>query len=219
MRKTVFASVLISALFFLEGWCADVPQNVISKDKPAAAVIPIDLTSSIPGTSIEQRGEKRKLIGAAISIGSPLPSKPLIDAYSLKKVDLSQLKGKVLLLSIVPSLDTKVCESQTHYLGEQGAKLPQDVVRVVISRDLPFAQKRFAEESKLTDLTYLSDYQEGSFGLSTGLLIDENKLLARSVVLVGRDGIVRYLQVVPELSHLPDMETIFDKSIELLKIK
>ena len=119
----------------------------------------------------------------------------------------------------MPSLDSKVCESQTHYLGEQGAKLPQDVVRVVISRDLPFAQKRFAEESKLTNLTYLSDYQDGAFGLSTGLLIDENKLLARSVVLVGRDGIVRYIQVVPELSHLPDMETLFDKSIELLKVK
>ena len=219
MKKIVFVSLLISTLFFNEGWCTDAPPTVVPKDIPVTDLIPIDLKSSIPGTSIEQKGEKRKLIGSAISIGSPLSSKPLIDAFSLKKVDLSQFKGKVLLLSIVPSLDTKVCESQTHYLGEQGAKLPQDVVRVVISRDLPFAQKRFAQESKLTDLTYLSDYQEGAFGLSTGLLIDENRLLARTVVLVGRDGIVKYIQVVPELSHLPDMETLFSKSLELLQVK
>ncbi len=219
MKKIFFVSLLISALVIHEGWCTDALQKAVPNAPPATDVIPIDLTSSIPGTSIEQRGEKRKLIGSAISVGSPLPTKPLIDAFSLKKVYLNQFKGKVLLLSIVPSLDTKVCESQTHYLGEQGAKLPQDVVRVVISRDLPFAQKRFAEESKLIDLTYLSDYQDGAFGLSTGLLIDESKLLARSVVLVGRDGIIRYIQVVPELSHLPNMETIFDKSLELLKVK
>jgi len=130
----------------------------------------------------------------------------------MKKVDPAQMKGHVLLLSIVPSLDTKVCEVQTHYLGEQGAKLPADIVRMTISRDTPFAQKRFAEEAKLTTMTYLSDYRDGSFGRATGLLVEDNMLLARTVILVDKQGIGRYLQVVPELSHLPDMETALRKA-------
>jgi len=132
-------------------------------------------------------------------------------------VDLSTLKGSVLFLSIVPSIDTAVCEEQTHYLGEQGDKLPPQVKRITISRDTPFAQKRFAREAKLEDIQYLSDYKEGAFGRSTGLLVDDLMLLARSVIIVDRDGKVRYIQVVPEIIHLPDMETAFQKATELAR--
>jgi thiol peroxidase len=169
----------------------------------------------VPGTSVTLKGEAHRLLGTPLTVGSPIPATALVDAFAMKKADLAQMKGKVLFLSIVPSLDTKVCEAQTHYLGEQGARLPQDVARIVISRDTPFAQKRFAEEAGLIHLTYLSDYKEGEFGRSVGLLIDDNRLLARSVVLVDRDGIVRYMQVVPELSHLPDMEAAFVKAVAL----
>jgi thiol peroxidase len=134
-------------------------------------------------------------------------------------VDLSQLKGKVLILSLVPSIDTKVCEVQTHHLGELASRLPADITRITISRDTPFAQKRFAEEAKLTGITYLSDYREGSFGRSTGLLQEESMLLARTVIVVDKEGIVRYIQVVPELSHLPDMETVFNKANGLYTAK
>jgi thiol peroxidase len=105
-----------------------------------------------------------------------------------------------------------VCEVQTHHLGELGEALPSEITRVTISRDTPFAQKRFSEESKLTGITYLSDYRDGSFGRATGLLQEESMLLARAVILVDMDGIVRYIQVVPELSHLPDMETVLNKA-------
>ena len=88
---------------------------------------------------------------------------------------------------------------------------------IVISRDTPFAQKRFAKEAKLTNIQYLSDYKQGDFGRSTGLLTEGLVLLARSVLLVDKQGIVRYIQVVPELSHLPDMEKAFEKAIELAK--
>jgi thiol peroxidase len=135
----------------------------------------------------------------------------------LKDVDLSRMKGDVLLLSIVPSLDTKVCEAQTHYLGEQGSRLPSGIMRVTISRDTPFAQKRFATEANLTNIAYLSDYKEGGFGRATGLLVDGSMLLARAIVIADRNGIVRYMQVVPELSHLPDMERAFRQAEELLK--
>ena len=181
------------------------------------AKIPMESKSVDPGTSVT-RGEARfQLLGTPISTGKSLPSVNLVDAMAMKDVDLSKEKGAVLFLSIVPSLDTPVCEEQTHYLGEEGEKLPKEIRRITISRDTPFAQKRFAKEARLTHLQYLSDYKEGEFGRSTGLLIEKTMLLARSVVLVDKKGTVRYIQVVPEITRLPDMEKAFQKAMELNK--
>jgi thiol peroxidase len=177
----------------------------------------MDWASSQPGTQVSFRGNPVKLLGSPISVGKPLPSVEVVDAMSMKGIDLSKEKGSVLMLSIVPSLDTPVCEEQTHYLGEKGDKLSGSVRRIVVSRDTPFAQKRFAKEAKLTDLQYLSDYKQGDFGRSTGLLAEGLMLLARSVILVDKEGIVRYIQVVPESSHLPDMEKAFETAMELAK--
>ena len=179
--------------------------------------IPTDWASSQPGTQVSFRGNPVKLLGSPISVGKPLPSVEVVDAMSMKDVDLSKEKGSVLLVSIVPSLDTPVCDEQTHYLGEKGDRLPGSVKRIVISRDTPFAQKRFAKEAKLTDLQYLSDYKQGDFGRSTGLLAEGLMLLARSVIIVDKEGTIRYIQVVPEMSHLPDMEKAFEKATELAK--
>jgi thiol peroxidase len=156
-------------------------------------------------------------MGSPTSVGKPLPSVEVIDSMTMKGVDLSGERGSVLFLSIVPSLDTPVCEEQTHHLGEKGSRLPNSIKRIVISRDTPFAQKRFANEAKLTDLQYLSDYKQGDFGRATGLLTEGLMLLARSVILVDKQGIVRYIQVVPEMSHLPDMDKAFERAIELTK--
>jgi thiol peroxidase len=180
---------------------------------------PVDRDSVEPG-SVVQRGDKRfPLLGTPISRGDSLPSVSLVDAMKMKDVYLSEERGKVLFLNIVPSLDTPVCDAQTHYLGEEGDKLPDLVERITISRDTPFAQKRFAKEAKLTDLRYLSDYREGEFGRSVGLLMDGLKLLARSVILVDTRGKVRYIQVVPEITHMPDMEAAFLKAAQLAKEK
>jgi len=176
---------------------------------------PVDRLSVEPGTSVSFRGNKLALLGTPLRVGDTLPSVPLVDAMTMKDVDLSKERGKVLFLSIVPSVDTKVCEAQTHYLGEEGDKLRSEVRRIAISRDLPFAQKRFAEEADLTDIQYLSDYKEGEFGRRAGLLVDGLKLLARSVVIVDRQGVVRYIQIVPEITHLPDMEAAFRKAEQL----
>ncbi len=179
--------------------------------------IPADMASVEPGTQVTFRGNPVKLLGLPISIGKPLPSVDLVDAMTMNNVDLSKEKGSVLLLSVVPSLDTPVCEEQTHYLGEKGNGLPASVKRIVISRDTPFAQKRFAKEAKLTNLQYLSDYKQGDFARSTGLLTEGLMLFARSVIVVDRKGIVRYIQVVPEMSHLPDMDKAFEKVNELAR--
>jgi len=171
-----------------------------------------------PGSQITKKGDILPLIGTPLEVGDRLPVTNLIDAKSMTSINLSEYTGDVLFLSIVPSIDTKVCEAQTHYLGEEGDKLPSTIQRITISRDTPFAQMRFAKEAKLTDIRYLSDYKEGSFGRSTGLLIEGPMLLARSIILVDKKGIVQYMQVVPEITNLPDMEKAFAKAIELAKI-
>ena len=179
--------------------------------------IPVDMASAQPGDQVMFQGKPVKLLGPPISIGKPLPSVDLVDAMTMSNVDLYKERGSVLLLSIVPSLDTPVCEAQTHYLGEKGNNLPLSVSRIVISRDTPFAQKRFAKEAKLTNLQYLSDYKQGNFARAAGLLTDGMMLFARSVIVVDRTGIVRYIQVVPEMTHLPDMDKAFEKAAELAK--
>lgn len=206
MKKSLVFTCLI--LFILSG-CA----------KSSVNKMPVDIETSTPGGTVTLQGKTVRLAGTPLRVGNPLPATTLIDAFTMKKVDLSQLKGKVLILSLVPSLDTKVCEAQTHKLGEMGSRLPADITRITVSRDTPFAQKRFAEEAKLTGITYLSDYREGSFGRSTGLLQEESMLLARAVIVVDKEGVVRYIQVVPELSHLPDMETVFNKANTLFTAK
>jgi thiol peroxidase len=178
--------------------------------------IPVDQGSIEPGSSVAIKGKPFRLLGTPIAIGHTLPSVQLRDAMTMKKVDLATIRGSLLFLSIVPSLDTPVCDAQTHYLGEQGEKLPQQIKRITISRDTPFAQKRFAKEAKLTNLQYLSDHGEAAFGRSTGLLIDDLMLLSRSVILVDREGKVRYIQVVPDITHLPDMERAFQKAEDLI---
>ena len=169
-----------------------------------------------PGTEVTFQGKPYTLIGTPIEIGEPLPPVKLVDA-SLEERDLSKQRGSVLFLSVVTSIDTPVCEEQTHYLGEEGDRLVPDVSRIVISRDTPFAQKRFADAADLQDLQYFSDYKKGSFGKSTGLLMDGLMLLARAVIVVDQDGIIRYIQVVPEITLLPDMETAFNRALEIAK--
>ena len=198
--------ILVGSFVFLVFGCATTQPK-----------IPLDLASVQPGTQVALRGNPVKLLGSPIAVGKPLPPVELVDAMTMKEVDLSKDRNSILFLSIVPSLDTPVCEEQTHYLGEKGNVMPKDVKRITISRDTPFAQKRFAKEAKLTNIQYLSDYKQGDFGRSTGLLTEGPMLLARSVVLVDKQGIVRYIQVVPEMSHLPDMDRAFEKVAELAK--
>lgn len=177
----------------------------------------IDSQSSVPGTQVTRKGEVLALAGTGIRVGQQLPETRLIDAMTMEPVNLAGDRGRVLFISIVPSLDTKVCEAQTHSLAEEGDRLPDAVRRITVSRDTPFAQVRFAEEARLKDIEYLSDYKEGEFGRSVGLLIESSRLLARAVILVDAQGVVRYIQVVPDTTHLPDMERAFTEAEKLAR--
>jgi thiol peroxidase len=204
---TIKTMVLVACLFNLLIFGCVSTQETISMDR----------ASAIPGDQVTLRGKPLKLLGTPVILGKPMPSVERVEAMTMNGMDLSKEQGSVLLLSMVPSTDTRVCEDPNHYLGEKGIGLPANVKRITISRDTPFAQRRFAKEAKLQKIQYLSDYKQGDFGRSTGLLVERSMLLARSVVIVDKTGIVRYIQVVPEMSHLPDMEKAFEQAMELAK--
>lgn len=150
-------------------------------------------------------GKPLTLMGEKLQTGKMLPTVLLPD-LGLNMVDLQSFKGKVTLLSVVPSLDPPTCDKQTHILSEENKGLDKIANLITISRDLPFAQKRFATKTKMQNITFLSDYRDAQFGKSTGLLIEENRLLARAIIILDPEGTVRYLEIVSELSKLPDME-------------
>ena len=157
---------------------------------------------------VSLHGKPLTLTGTALQEGQPFPAITIPDS-GLQMTDLQSFRGKVTIISIVPSIDTKVCEKQTHILSEENRGLDKTVRLVTVSRDLPFAQKRFAEEAKIHNILFLSDYRDGQFGASTGLMIQENRLLARAVVVVDKKGVIRHLEIVPDLGQLPDMKKAF----------
>ena len=156
------------------------------------------------GNSVLMKGSPLPLRGQALKVGEPLPS-AIVTGGNLGPVDIATGSGKVRIISVVPSVDTPTCEAQTHQLSEKDRKLAEQVEMVTISMDLPFAQQRFAKEAKIKNVTFYSDYKTGAFGLNNGLLIDPLHLLARAVIVTDKNNVVRYLQVVPEVTELPDM--------------
>ena len=155
--------------------------------------------------NITLHGKTLTLIGEKTHVGKRLPTLRLPD-LGMKMIDLQSFKGKVTIMSVVPSLDTPTCDKQTHILSEENKGLDKTANLVTVSRDLPFAQTRFAKNAKINNLTFLSDYRDAEFGKKTGLLIKENRLLARAVIVLDQDGIVRYIEIVSELAKLPDMD-------------
>ncbi len=161
-----------------------------------------------PGFKVTMRGKPLTLSGDPLQKNGALPSLTLPDS-GMTPIKLDSFKGKVTIISVVPSIDTAVCEKQTHILSEENGGLDQSFRLVTISRDLPFAQRRFAKEAKIGNIHFLSDYRDAGFGRASGLLIEENALLTRAVMVLDKEGIIRYLEVVPDLGQLPDMKGLF----------
>ncbi len=162
------------------------------------------------GNTILFQGNPLMLAGTAIKTGDSLRDVQLTQT-DLSLVNIAQTKGtgKVRIISIVPSLDTPVCEQQTHYLSEKNKGLDKMIELITVSVDTPFAQKRFAQEAKIGNVTFLSDYRGGEFGKTHGLFLKDVHILARAVMVVDQHNAIRYLQIVPELTNLPDMEGAF----------
>ena len=167
------------------------------------------------GSTIAFRASSLALAGPGISTGEALRSVKLAKG-DLSLQDITETKGNVRIISVVPSLDTKVCEQQTHYLSEKNNGLDAKVNLYTISVDTPFAQGRFAKEAKINNVTFLSDYRGGEFGRMHGLLLDGPHLLTRAVMVVDKANVIRYLQITPNLANMPDMEAAFAAARALL---
>ena len=162
------------------------------------------------GRTVLFQGNPLVLSGTGINVGDSLRE------ATLTQTDLSPMaitgtkgKGKVRIISVVPSLDTPVCEEQTHYLSEKNKGLDKMVELVTVSVDTPFAQKRFAKEAHIDNVTFLSDYKDAEFGKAYGLFLKGPHILARTIMVVDAHNTVRYLQVTPELTQLPNLDEAF----------
>ena len=137
----------------------------------------------------------------------PAPDAELLD-NGLNPVKLSSYRGKVMVLVTVPSLDTPVCDIETRRFNDEAANLGPDIQLVTISMDLPFAQKRWCGAAGVTNLQTLSDHRQADFGKAYGVLIKELRLLARAIFILDREGMVKYVQLVPEVTNEPNYEEV-----------
>lgn len=160
---------------------------------------------------VKMGGNEISLFGEEIKIGMKAPEFIAINR-NLTSFNSDELKGKVILISAVPSVDTKVCELQTIKFNTDAAEL-KDVVVLTISVDLPFAQERFCAAEGIDSSIVVSDYKDNDFGKKYGFLINELKLLSRGIVLIDKDGIVKYVEYVEEVTNHPN----YDKAIEEAK--
>ncbi len=149
------------------------------------------------------QGGPLTLSGPEIKVGSVAPDFTGI-SQGLKPVKLSDFKGQTVVISVVPSLDTPVCEIQTKRFNQEAAALQAKVL--TISMDLPFAQKRFCDAFKIENVTVLSDYKDRQFGNTYGLLIKELGLLARAVIVVDSSGKISHFEIVNEVTKEPNYQ-------------
>src|SRR3989338_8696732 len=141
--------------------------------------------------TVTLKGNPVTLVGNDVEIGQSAPDCTLV-ANDLSAFKLSSLKGKKVILSVVPSLDTGICDLQTRHLNQEADKLGNNVVILTISMDLPFAQKRWCGTTGSDKIKTLSDHRDASFGKSYGVLIDGLRLLTRAIFIVDEKGILRY---------------------------
>lgn len=158
------------------------------------------------------KGNAITLIGPELKAGDKAPDFKAL-GKGLAEVTLADSKGKTRLISVVPSLDTPVCEVQTKRFNEEASKLPSNVVVYTLSMDLPFAQGRFCAAQHADKIVCLSDHRDASFGKAYGVLIKELRLLTRAIFVVGPDDKIQYVEYVKEVTQHPD----YDKALNALK--
>jgi thioredoxin-dependent peroxiredoxin len=153
---------------------------------------------------ITMQGKPLTLLGPALKVGDKAPDFAVI-AGDLSPVTLGHSKGKTRLISVVPSLDTPVCDAQTKRFDQEAEKFSSQVEVLTISMDLPFAQKRFCNVNSIKRKT-LSDFNTASFGENYGVLVKELRLLTRAIFVIGADDKIKYLEIVPEITNHPNYE-------------
>lgn len=210
MARSLWFGVTAVAVVLAAGGCAGMGQSTESGFLYKNFTVAEGTAAAGEGNSILFRGSPSMLSGNGIKVGDRLRDARVTQTdLSLINIAHTKGQGKVRIISVVPSLDTKVCEQQTHHLSEKNKGLDKMVELITVSIDTPFAQKRFAEEAKINNVTFLSDYRGAEFGKAHGLFLKDPHVLARAIMVVDQHNVVRYLQITPELAQLPDMEQAF----------
>jgi thioredoxin-dependent peroxiredoxin len=150
------------------------------------------------------RGNPLTVLGPALKPGEKAPDFKAVDD-SLKDVNLAGTGGGVRIFSVVPSLDTPVCDAQTKRFNEEAGKLP-DVKIYTISMDLPFAQKRWCGAYGVDHVKMVSDHRDGSFGEAYGTLIKDLRIMSRAIFVVDKNNVIRHVEYVKEVADHPDYE-------------
>lgn len=156
-------------------------------------------------------GKPMTLLGPEIKTGQQAPDFTVLST-SLEAVKLSDHAGKVRIISVVPSVDTAVCDLQTRRFNEEAAKL-NGITVLSISVDLPFALAKYCAAQGIENVKTLSDHKDLEFGLNYGFVIEELRLLARGIVVVDKEGVVRHVEYVKEVTEHPD----YDKALTVAK--
>ena len=164
---------------------------------------------------VKFKGNPLTVLGTQPSTGSTAVDFTVI-CNDLSKTSLSDFKGKVCIISAVPSLDTSVCDIQTRKFNEQAVALGEDVAVLTISMDLPFAQARWCGTAGLDKAITLSDHRDASFATAYGLLIKELRLITRAVIVIDKEGVIKYQQIVPEMTDEPDYQAAIDAAKQLI---
>jgi thiol peroxidase len=168
-----------------------------------------------PQARVTKAGTPVKLTGNALRVGDKAPDAKLVTC-DMDDLSVSDLRGRIVVLSIAPSLDTAVCNSQTLRFDELAPTFGSDVVVVSASADLPSALSRWQGERGTEQITLASDYHYEEFGRQYGLLMPDSSLLARAALVIDRDGVIRHIEVVGDLTREPDYRAVIE-TIEQLR--
>ena len=168
-------------------------------------------------TDVLKIGDKfATLLGDEVIVGQMAPEFTSVIPGWAPVNPIQESKGKVIIISAVPSLDTDICDRETRRFNEEAAKLGDDIVIYTISTDFPMAQKRWCGAAGVDKVKVVSDVLEAEFGLKYGLLIKERRYLRRSVFIVGRDGKLTYVNYLPILSEEPNYDEVINAAKEAL---
>ena len=169
-------------------------------------------------TDVFKLGDKfATLLGDEVKVGDVAPEFTSV-VYGWAPVNpLQESKGKVIILSAVPSLDTETCDRETRRFNEEASKLDEDIVIYTISTDFPMAQKRWCGAAGVDKVRVVSDVVDAEFGLKYGVLIKERRYLRRAVFIVGRDGRLTYVNYLPTLGQEPDYDEVIRAAKDALK--
>lgn len=164
--------------------------------------------------AVTYKGTPLTVIGNPLRVGDPFPDAALV-APDWRVVRLSAFDGTVRVISVVPSLDTGLCDAQTRRFDQEAAALP-DARFITVSADLPWAQRNWISQVEPKNITFLSDHQDMAFGDAAGTHIKEMRIEQRSIFVVDKDGNLRYAEYVPEIAQHPNYDAALDAVRQLL---